>query len=258
MVAAMYARRAGTPADANNAMRVLSKLMSFAIGEGMRQDRVNPCMGIERYKNRERERWLDEKELPLFVAALAKAPVDAVHDLLRFLTVTGWRVTDARLLDRAQVNLKKLEVHLQDSATKGRPKALSTDAAALIARQPSHVGAVFSNGRGLPVDYVKLRETLATVLRVAKIKSARPASDGVIEYVTPHTLRHTAASWSALGGADPFELRDTFSWKTLAMANRYVKFADTRARQGVERLAGTINLHGKPAAEVVPLAGAKR
>ena len=72
MVAAMYARRAGTPADANNAMRTLSKMMSFAIGEGMRPDRINPCRGIERFKGRERERWLDEQEMPLFVAELAR------------------------------------------------------------------------------------------------------------------------------------------------------------------------------------------
>lgn len=258
MVSAMYARHADTKADANNAMRTLSKLMSFAIGEGMRPDKINPCKGIERYKGRERERWLDEKELPLYVAALAKAPVDAKHDLLRFLTVTGWRVTDARLLDRAQVNLKKLEVHLEDSVTKGRPKALSTDAAALIARQPSRMGAVFSNGGGRPVDYKELRFTLAAVLQAAKIKSEKPASDGVIEAVTPHTLRHTAASWSALDGADPFELRDTFAWKTISMANRYVKASNTRAQRGVERLAGAINLNGKPSADVVKLAEAKR
>ena len=191
------------------------------------------------------------------MAALAKAPIDATHDLLRFLTITGWRVTDARLLDHAQVNLKTLEVYLEDTATKGRPTALSTDAAALIARQPSQTGAVFSNGGGRPVDYMKLREALAAVLLAAGIKSAKPASDGVIENVTAHTLRHTAASWSALGGADPFELRDTFAWKTLAMAGRYVKRADTRARRGVERLAGVINLHGKPSAEIKSIA-AKR
>jgi integrase len=239
-------------------MRTLSKMMSFAIGEGMRPDKINPCKGIERYKNRERERWLDEKELPPYVAALAKARTDPLHDLLRFISVTGWRVSDARLLDWSQVNLKRLEVYLQDSATKGRPKALSTDAAALIARQPGRAGAVFSNRGGRPVDYKKLRETLAAVLRAAKIKSAKLASDGVVESVTPHTLRHTAASWSALGGADPFELRDTFAWKTLAMAGRYVKRADTRDRRGVERLAGAINLHGKPSAEIKLIAGDKR
>jgi integrase len=95
-------------------------------------------------------------------------------------------------------------------------------------------------------------------LVAAKIKSEKSASDGVIEKVTLHTLRHTAASWSALGGADPFELRDTFAWKTLVMAGRYVKIADTRARRGVERLAGAINLSGKPSAEIKSITEAKR
>jgi hypothetical protein len=45
MIAAMYARRAATPADANVMMRTLSKMMSFAIGEGMRPDRLNPVQG---------------------------------------------------------------------------------------------------------------------------------------------------------------------------------------------------------------------
>jgi integrase len=123
-IAALYARRADTPADANNAMRVLSKMMTFAIGEGMRS--TNPCKGIERYANRTRERWLDETDLPKFLDALAKEP-GPVGDLIRFLAVTGWRVSDARLLDWSQVNLKSREVHLQDSATKKRARVLSAD-----------------------------------------------------------------------------------------------------------------------------------
>jgi integrase len=224
----------------------------------MRHDRINPCRGIERFRSRERERWIDEKEMPLFVTALARAPVDPVHDLLRFLTITGWRVSDARLLDWSVVDLKKLEVHLEDSVTKGRPTVLSTDAAALIDRQPGRAGTVFSNRADQPVDYGYLRETLAAVLNKAGITSEKRASDGVVEKVTPHTLRHTAASWASLGGADPFELRDTFAWKTLAMANKYVKVAETRARRGVERLAGAINLNGNASAQVTNIAGARR
>jgi integrase len=258
MVAAMYARLAHVPSDANNAMRTLSKMMSFGIGEGMRPDRINVCKGIERYRSRSRERWLDEKELPLFIAALAKAPADPVHDLLRFLTVNGWRVSDARLLDWSQVDLKNLVVRLEDSVTKGRPKAISTDAATLIARQPCRVGPVFSGRGGQPVDYGRLREVLAATLKKAGIKSEKRASDGVIEKVTLHTLRHTAASWSALGGADLFELRDTFAWKTPAMASRYVKHADSRARRGVERLATAINIDLKPSAEIKSLVRGKR
>jgi len=42
------------------------------------------------------------------------------------------------------------------------------------------------------------------------------------------------------------------------MANKYVKVASSRARRGVERLAGAINLNGKQSAEVVNIAGVRR
>ena len=104
---------------------------------------------------------------------------------------------------------------------------LSTDAAALIDRQPGRAGTVFSNKGGAPVSANTLRRTLDALLDVAGIASGKAASDGTIEKVTSHTFRHTAASWAALGGADPFMLRDTFAWKTLAMTNKYVKRADS-------------------------------
>jgi integrase len=237
MVGAFYAKRASTPADANNAMRVLSKMMTFGIGESMRS--TNPCKGIERYANRTRDRWLDETELPKFLAALAKEQGPA-GDLIRFLTVTGWRVSDARLLDWSQVNLKTLEVHLDDSATKKRARVLSADAAMLIDRQEGRVGAVFSRRGGNPISYEYLRERLTAVCLAAEI-----------EPITPHTLRHSAATWGAIHGADLIELRDAFAWKSLAMPNRYVKTAQTVARRGAERVAGAINVFGKPSAEIV-------
>jgi hypothetical protein len=53
----------------------------------------NPVLGISRYASKRRERWLDEVELPRFLAALA-TETDACADLIRFLTVSGWRVSE--------------------------------------------------------------------------------------------------------------------------------------------------------------------
>jgi integrase len=103
-----------------------------------------------------RDRWLDETELPKFLAALA-TETDACADLIRFLTISGWRVSDARLLDWAQVNLQSGEVRLEDSATKKRAKVISADAAVLIDRQPGRTGAVFSRHSNMPLDYNYLR-----------------------------------------------------------------------------------------------------
>jgi integrase len=237
MIAAFYATRASTPADANNALRVLSKMMTFAIGEGMRS--TNPVKGIERYASRTRDRWLNETELPKFLNALANEQ-GPTGDLIRFLTVTGWRVSDARLLDWSQVNLQSLEVHLDDSATKKRARVLSADAAMLMDRQEGRAGAVFSRRGGKPIDYHHLLERLAAVCRETGIAP-----------ITPHVLRHSAATWGAIHGADLIELRDAFAWKSLAMPNRYVKTAQTVARRGAERVAAAVNIFAKPGLEIL-------
>ena len=243
MIAGFYAARASTPADATNALRVLSKMMNFAIGEGMRT--TNPVKGIERYADKTRDRWLDERDLPKFLAALAKK-AGPVADLIRFLAVTGWRVSDARLLDWSQVNLKDLTVALQDSATKKRVRVLSADAAMLIDRQPGRVGAVFSRHAGRPIDYHHVLDRLADLCNAAQI-----------ERITPHVLRHSAATWAAIHGSDLVELRDAFGWRSFVMPNRYIKQSDSIARRGAERVASAINVLDKPVATTARIA-AKR
>ena len=86
--------------------------------------------------------------MPLFVAALARAPVDPTHDLIRFLVVTGWRVSEARLIDWSQVNLRELAVAAHRQRDQETSELLSPDAALLIERQPGRAGAVFSNRAG--------------------------------------------------------------------------------------------------------------
>jgi integrase len=245
MIAAVHARKAAAPAEANNSLRCISSMMSFATREGLRSG-VNPAFGIARYPDRERERWLDEEELPKFLAALAPE-TDACNDLIRFIAVTGWRVNDARLLDWSQVDLPNRKVSLADSRTKKRGSVLSADAAVLIDRQGGRVGAVFSRHARRPLDYEHVLGRLRELCTKAGIAP-----------ITPHVLRHTAATWAAVNGADLVELRDAFGWRTLSMPNRYIKKADTVARRGAERVAAAINVLGKSAAEVVELAAAKR
>jgi integrase len=99
---------------------------------------------------------------------------------------------------------------------------------------------VFSRRGGRPIDYHHLLERLTALCLEAGI-----------EPITPHTLRHTAATWASVHGADLIELRDAFAWKSLAMPNRYVKTAQTVARRGAERVAGAINIFDKPSAEII-------
>ncbi|PLT99005.1 hypothetical protein BMJ34_14855 [Sinorhizobium medicae] len=226
--------------DCNRALAVLSKMMSFAMLQGWRTD--NPCSKVPRFTETPNDIWLDEQALPPFIVALGKVE-GPMGDLLRFIAVSGWRISAARLLRWDQVNLQRLEVHLDDKATKIHATALSTDAAMLIDSQPHRMGYVFSNRKGkYPIDYGDVLSALSDVCKEAGV-----------ERITPHRLRSTCATHAAVNGANVSELMQTFGWKTPAMALRYVKRSESLARKGVERAAGIINIFNKPAADVKEL-----
>lgn len=236
-IRAFLRKKRANPVDANRSLAVLSRMMSRAIQLEWVKD--NPCTRIERNKERPRERWLDEQDLPLFVAALSKL-AGPQADLIRFLTVSGWRVTEARTLTWSMVDLPRMIVRLPDSKTGATVRALSTDAATIIDGQTHRVGFVFSrrNGR-YPISYSAVRETLSAVCEAAEI-----------EPISPHTLRHTAATWAAISGAEAHELREAFGWKTLAMTARYVSRSESLAKRGVQRAADAMNVLQKPSAEL--------
>ncbi|MDX0790530.1 tyrosine-type recombinase/integrase [Sinorhizobium medicae] len=73
---------------------------------------------------------------------------------------------------------------------------MSADAAALIQRQPHRIGYVFSRKKGAhPIEYNAILWGLADVCKAAGI-----------DKITPHTLRRTLATHSAIDGANVAEL----------------------------------------------------
>lgn len=222
----------GRPTDTNRALAVLSSMMSYAMEEEMRRD--NPCLGVRRYKETARDAWIDDLDMPAFLEALENAPLPYA-DLLRFLVITGWRISEARELRWDVVDLRRGVIRLSDTKTGAQDRQLSEDAATIIKRRSHVAGFVFSKTGRTMLDAKHINAVLKQVCLSAGI-----------EVITAHALRHTAATWSALAGAPAFELRDTFGWSTLAMANRYVSKAERLARRGVERTASAINVLRRP------------
>jgi integrase len=219
-------------------------MFSYAIEREWRID--NPTKGVKRYREHARETWLDEHDMPKFVAALAETSGPYI-DLLRFLTVSGWRISEARGLTWAMVDLKRMVAHLPDSKTGATDRQLSADAATVIANQEHRNGYVFSKTGRHALDYRHTLSVLRSVCEAAKI-----------DPITPHVLRHSAATWAAVEGAQAHEIREAFGWKTLAMTSRYVSKAEALGRRGVERAAGAINIFQKPPAPVEELRSRKR
>jgi integrase len=239
MVRDLVRRKRANPTEANRALAVLSSMMGLAVELGWRVD--NPCRGVKRYTETPREHWLDEHDLPKFLAALADA--EGPHaEAVRFLTVTGWRVSEVTGLRWDMIDLQRQIARLPDTKTGQQVRALSRDATALIERQEHRHGYVFSPRNGwTPVGYTRVRHALIAVCQVAGIGP-----------ITPHVLRHTAATWAAVSGAEAHELREAFGWKTLAMTARYVSRSEALARRGAERAAQAIDIFGKAGAKPQP------
>ncbi|MBP1881954.1 tyrosine-type recombinase/integrase [Sinorhizobium mexicanum] len=239
-IAAMKLKFKHKKTDLNRALAVLSKMFSHAMLHDIRTD--NPCAKLPRFTETVNDTWLDETQLPAFIAALMTR-TGPVADLIKFITVSGWRISAARLLRWDQVNLKRMEVRLGDKATKITATALSSDGATIIAAQAHKVGFVFSNSTGrMPVSY---KDVLAMLEEICK--------EAEIPRIGPHRLRATIATHSAIDGANVAELMQAYGWKTPAMAMRYVKKSESLARKGVERGANVINLFGKENAEIVKI-----
>lgn len=219
------------PTELNGALAILSKMMNVAIKKRWRTD--NPVKQVERLKLNPKKTWADEHDLPKYLEALAKG-TEPVHELLRFVTLCGWRISEARLLRKDEIDPLR-QTAIIHTKTGETTKHLSDDAFAIIRRQPHNLGYVFSNVHGAePIGYKGVREALDDVCKAAKIKR-----------LTPHSLRRTAATWSAAAGGDIPELMQSFGWRTAQMAADYIQSSQNIARKGVERTAKIFRTVGK-------------
>jgi len=233
-----HQRHKSKPYAANRALGVLSRMLSYGVEKELLK--ANPATGIKQFQEKPREAWINEIEMPMFIAELSKR--QGPHaELLLFLTVTGWRVGEAIKLRLDQVDLKNLVAHLPDSKTGSITRTISSDAAVLISRQGHAIGHVFSSNEGTSgVGYKQVRLLLRDVCEKAGVT-----------VISPHGLRHSAATHAALNGASLFEIKEGFGWKSHQMAARYVTKAENLARVGTQKTADAINIFGKPKASIL-------
>ena len=86
-----------TPYEANRALAYLSKMMSLAANDWDLLP-ANPCIGLKRFPESKRERFLSEEELSILGGALKQAERNGVvpksfSSALRLLSITGCRMS---------------------------------------------------------------------------------------------------------------------------------------------------------------------
>lgn len=157
-------------------------------------------------------RWLSVEEAQRLIRECSQH----LAPMVTFMLYTGARVAEAVYLNWKEVDLARAHVMFLDTKNgEERGVPLHTAAVATLANLPHRKGAVFRKPDGKP--YLEkddgggqIKTAFNAACRRAKLKG-----------VTPHTLRHTWATWYYQEHRDLARLMELGGWKSLNMVSRY-------------------------------------
>ena len=243
-----------TPYEANRALAYLSKMMSLAVHDWDLLP-ANPCVGLKRFPEHKRERFLSEKELSILGGALKQAERDGVvpntfASALRLLSITGCRMGEILNLRWEDVNDDGSAIRLADAKTGPRIVPLAGVAQTILGRMERSGKYVFpAVGGDRPITRHTFHHYWTRVKQLSRLSGIRP-----------HDLRHTAGTYAAQAGFNAFNVRDFLGHRSIAMSARYVERATDPIRATADAVGIRISnaLEGGQAERIVSLESPKR
>jgi integrase len=161
--------------------------------------------------------WMTPDE----VDRLLEHAADHLRPLLTFLAGTGSRLGEALDLDWQDVDLAHARATLRQTKN-GRDRILDLcpRAVAALAGLHGRTGVVFRTRSGRP--YAAKRVQGGGQIKTGWASACRAAG---LSGVSPHTLRHTWATWHYAMHRDLLALRTDGGWRTASQVERYAKLA---------------------------------
>lgn len=166
-----------------------------------------------------RTEWLTPAEADKLVDAAAPH----LQPLIVFLIGTGARLGEALALEWPDVDLTHARARLRDTKNGAdRNLDLCPRVVAVLAALPHRLGHVFRTRAGRRYEPRvqqgggQIKTGWASALRRAGLADRA---------ITPHTCRHTWATWHAAIHRDPQLLRHEGGWSSLALVDRYAHLA---------------------------------
>ena len=232
-VAKFHAGMAATPRNANHAVAVLSKLISWAGDHGYKVPPKNPCLGIVKYKERSLERYLSVEEVVRLGAVLREAEEGGespyIVAAIRLLLLTGARLNEVLTLRWEYVDLSRPWIRLPDSKTGPKVIPLGAEAVELLTNLPRVEGNPFVIvGKVEGCHLVNLQKAWRAIRKKAGLEDVRI-----------HDLRHSFASFGVNNGASLAIIGRILGHTRPQTTARYSHISDHAASE-VARQTGTI------------------
>lgn len=174
-----------------------------------------------------RDRWCTPEE----VGALVQAAAPHMKPLVTFLAYTGARVGEALALDWKDVDLKRAWVVFRLTKRKRESRGVPLHPLVVAALGEPGTGHVFKAPHGGP--YYTPRTIGGGKVKTAWAGMCRRAG---VEGVTPHTLRHTFATWLTEAGVSEPVRDELMGHASSATGRRYAHVPRKELVEAVAKL----------------------
>lgn len=219
-----------TPYQANRCLALLSHILSKAEAEGVCPDGSRICKGVDRFKERQRQRFLSFEEVQKLAEALNEAEAGGANPsaiaITRLLLLTGARRNEIEGLRWQEVEFGRRALRLADSKTGPKQIALPSAALAILSEVPRVEGAEFvfpaASGDGHFQGIGKIWR---------KVRHAANLDD-----VRLHDLRHTFASFGAAGGLSLPLIGALLGHSQAQTTQRYAHLADEPVQRAADQV----------------------
>ncbi len=173
-------------------------------------------------------RWLTPEEFEAFAAEFTPH----LAQIVGFMIGTGARVSEALSLQTATLYLATGQALLTKTKNgKSRMVRFPARSARMMqARELPTAGPVFTTDHGKPYETDRIarsgkRDSASIKTAFNRARAAAGLAASGPEKVTPHTIRHTWATWHYAQNRDFGQLLDLGGWSSADVANIYRKIA---------------------------------
>lgn len=225
--------------QANNALTILSSIFARAEEWGARPEGTNPAAGVQRNKEKARERFLSDNEITRLGKALKTAEeASSEHPChlaaARLLLFSGARTAEILTLEWEHVDLSKGLVAFP--GVKGGDRVaypVSSHVLEILKVVPRVKGSPWvlpmPTDQKKPIPYHQLRRCWDRLRTAARLHD-----------VHLHDLRHTVGTMGGQSDANAFMVRDLLRHRTVAMTSRYANRDNDPLRELSDKVSGRI------------------
>lgn len=210
---------------ANRLLSLLSAVFNKA-NEFSLWDKPNPALGIKKFPERSRERFLHADELPRFFEALAQEPSDIIRDYFLISLLTGARRANVQAMSWEQINLQRGEWYIPRTKNEMPQTIPLTEETIIILQRRKET----ANS-----EYVFPSTGRSGHLTEPKKGWQRILERAGIDNLRIHDLRRTLGSWQAKTGASLAIIGKSLNHKSPQATAIYARLDLDPVRASIEK-----------------------